>query len=111
VGTRGHERVAHVPSWHLAYADLNARLVDPFLLNQILTGVECTLRTCFGIFARGGVPDHHEHGAWLLLHGESDVIQAGLGLVVDAFGPAMITVEVDMAEVLRLCNGRRRWNG
>jgi hypothetical protein len=85
---------------------LDAGRIDTFLLHEVLAGIECTFGSGIGLFCRIGVANHDQVGIGLLLEGESDVVEAALGLVVDTDGSFAVTIEGDRAEVL--CRGRRR---
>src|SRR6185437_1242368 len=74
---------------------------------QILPGIECAFCTGFRMLIRCGVSEHHETRTRLLLHGEGDVIEAVLCLVIDPRRAASITFKGYMAEVLRFSNSRR----
>jgi hypothetical protein len=111
VSSRWHQGVADKSSWHRARANFDTRAVDTFLLHKVLSSVERALCACFRMLVRRGVSDHHELRASLLLHGQSYVVKAALRLVVYARRAAAVSLEADVAEVLRLRNGWGRRNG
>lgn len=111
VCSRRDQGIADEPPRHRTYANLDTRAVDTLFLYQVLTSVEGALCTGLGMFIRRGVADYHQLRTRLLLHGERDVVETALGFVVDSQRPTAIAIKADMAEILRLRNNRRGWNG
>ena len=109
--SRRHQCIADKPSRHRTQTNLDARAVDTLLLHEVLPSIECALCAGLRMLVRRRVSNHNELRPRLLLHGECDVVQAALRLVVYAHRPAVVTLKADVAEVLRLRNDRRRGNG
>ncbi len=92
-------------------AEVDAGGVDALFLREILTCVEGTFSGCVRLIARNGVAGEDEASVGLLVHGEGDVVEAGLGLVVYADGPFLIAYKTDGAELLGLRDDWRRRHG
>ena len=109
VGAGRYQVILHLLTGLGTSPNLDAGGIDALLLDQVVLGVDgalcCQLRTLLLVGCR--VANHNSSGIRLTLQVESDVIQAGLGFVVDASRTALVTIEVDRAERLRL--GLRRW--
>src|SRR5262249_21622847 len=107
--TRRNQVVLHLLTGFGTSPDLDTGGINALLLDQVVLRVDsalrCHLRTLLLIGCR--VANHNSSRIRLTLQVEGYVIQAGLGFVVDASRTALVTIEVDRAERLRL--GLRRW--
>ncbi len=110
VGTGRNQVILHLLTGLGTSPNLDTRGINALLLDQVVLGVDgalrCQLRTLFLIGCR--VANHNSSRIRLTLQVEGYVIQAGLGFVVDACRTALVAIEVDRAERLRL-GLRRRW--
>src|SRR6201996_2399962 len=110
VGASRNQIVLFLLASLAASPNLDTGGIDALLLNQVVLGVDgalrSQLRTLFLVCCR--VANHNSSRIRLTLQVEGYVIQAGLGFVVDAARTALVTIEVDRAERLRL-GLRRRW--
>src|ERR1700749_4072520 len=110
VGASRNQVVLFLLASLAASPNLDPGGIDALLLNQVVLGVDgalrSQLRTLFLACCR--VANHNSSRIRLTLQVEGYVIQAGLGFVVDAARTALVTIEVDRAERLRL-GLRRRW--
>src|SRR5882757_2537445 len=109
-GTGRNQVVLHLLTGFCTSPNLDAGGINALLLDQVVLGVDgalrCNLRTLFLVGCR--VANHNSSRIRLTLQVEGYVIQAGLGFVVDASRTALVTIEIDRAERLRL-GLRRRW--
>src|ERR1700761_680550 len=120
-GAGGNEVVIDLVGAGGAGADRDAAGIDALLLDQVVLGVDGTLRgqilhdcglvmpslasrSCFG----GGVAHHNQSCIGRTLRVERDVIEAALGVVVYASRTALVVIELDGAQRLGLRRRRRR---
>jgi hypothetical protein len=60
------------------------------------------------MFVRRRIAHHYKLCSCLLLHGERNVIEAALCLVIDAYRAAAVALKADVAKILCLRNNRCR---
>src|SRR6266851_893729 len=112
-GTGRYEGVFDDAAGVAAGAQLDAGGVDALLLCEVLLYVEGALGGRVGLLIGGVFADDDELGGGVAVEGEGDLVEAALGLVVDADGTLAVALEGDTAEAawLRRRWGRRRRNG
>jgi hypothetical protein len=96
-----------------AGAHLNARGIDTLFLSEVLRDVESALRCGIRCFIGRMLADNNQFGGRVAVEGESNLVKAALGLVVDANRPFSIAFEGDAAEAARqwCYRGRRSCDG
>jgi len=107
----GDQRVGDCLAGRFADTQLDAGWVDALLLGEVLAGVEGAFCTGARLLLRIRVADDDQPRISLLIEGESDVVEAALGFVVDANWATLITREAQAAELLGLRNDWGRGSG
>jgi len=90
-----------------AGAHVDAGGVDTLLIGEVLFDVEVALGSGIRGFVRSVPPDDDQPGGCVAVEGEGDLVEAALGLIVDADRTLCVAIEGDATEAAY--GRRRRW--
>jgi hypothetical protein len=100
--TGGNQRVGYGLAVGFADEQFNAGRIDALLLGEVLPGVEGALGSRIRLLLRIRIAYHDEASVGLLIQGQSNVVEAALGFVIDSHGATKISCKAEAAEWLGL---------
>ena len=97
--SRRYQNAVKAAARFAAGTQLDAGRIDTLLVSEVLRDVEISLRCGIRCFIGRVSADDHQLGGGLAVEGESDVIEATFGFVVDADRTLSVALKGDAAEV------------